>query len=171
MTDTTIPIDYRMVLTEEVARRCARAAGRYLAFQRQTLVLATLYLFFLTVIGIGISMLNDTPIGIPFFVIGGVALAVGFPTLQFASAVRSVRRQLVVGEEWATGFGTDAMRVETPRSKAETVYSVFDRMILRDGVVLLRRTAPRMIVPIPVELMPLEAQERVAAGLSQMGRR
>ena len=62
MTNSTIPIDYRMVVTEEVARRCSRAAGRYVASRRQSLILAGLYLFFLTVIGIGASTLNETPV-------------------------------------------------------------------------------------------------------------
>ncbi|MCI0155189.1 hypothetical protein KNO15_00545 [Leifsonia shinshuensis] len=166
MTDTTVPLEYRIVVTEEVARRCARAAGRYLAFRRQTLVLAGLYVFFLTLIGIGASMLDDAPVLIPVFVVVGVVLAVGFPVLQFVSTARSVRRQLAVGEEWATGFGAASLRVETPRSAAETHYSMFDRLIVQNDVVLLRRRAPRVVAAIPVELMPPEAQHRVAAGLS-----
>lgn len=46
-------------------------------------------------------------------------------------------------------------------------FNIVYLMILRDQVVLLRRTVPRMIASIPVELMPPEAQQRVAAHLSR----
>lgn len=162
----TVPMDYRVVITEEIARRCARAAGRYMAFRRNMLIVSALYVFLMTVIGIAASMLTDTPGVIPVFVVFGVVFAVAFPTLQFATTARSVRRQCPIGEEWTTGFGTGSMRLETLRSTSEIAYSAFEGMIVRDGVVLLRRTIPRGIASIPVELMPTEAQQRFATHLS-----
>ncbi|WP_157780399.1 hypothetical protein [Leifsonia xyli] len=103
MTDALIPIEHRMVITDEVARRCARAAGRYIAFQPRILVPASLALVALILVGGADAILREDVGMMPLFLLAGIGVAAGLPAGLFAVAVRSIRRQIQVGDEWGTG--------------------------------------------------------------------
>lgn len=167
MTDTAVPIQYRLTITAEVEARCSRVVGRYVALRPMRIVSASLRLAAFTVLGFGYSTDTGEPFMILVFVLVGVVFAVGWPALFFASTTRRVRQQFPVGEEWATGYSASTMRVESARSRSETAYSAFDRMIVRDRVVLLRRQKSRIVSVIPAELMPADTQRLVAARLAK----
>lgn len=165
MTDTAVPTQHRLMITAEVGARCARATALYVALRPLSLARAVVYVLAFVALGAGFSTDTGEPVAIVWFVLVGVVFAVGSTALLCASAARRVRRQFTVGEEWATGFGAHAMRVETARGKGETYYSAFDRMIVRGGVVLLRRSGSRVYSIFPAELVPTEAQQLLASHL------
>lgn len=167
MTDILIPIEHRLVITEEVARRCARAAGRSIVFRPGILVPSSLVLVALILVGCADAVLRESVVLLPLFLLAGIGVAAAFPALLYAVATRSVRRQCHVGAEWGTGFGPDSMRVDTPLTKGTLAYSNFDRLIPGNDAVLLRYKTSRMVVALPAALMPVEAQNRIALHLSR----
>lgn len=168
MTDTAIPIQHRLVTTAEVAARYSRAVGRYALFRPRRVVLAVMIESGFVIAGFGAFVNTGVLVTILGFALVGAALAVGHNAFFYALVTWSVRRQLPIGEEWATGFGAEKMREETAGRRSQTAYSVFKRMTVRDGFVVLQRKTSRWPSILPVELVPTDAQQLLAARAPQM---
>ncbi|GAB3808371.1 hypothetical protein GCM10028798_34110 [Humibacter antri] len=167
MTDTAVPIQHRLLITVEVAVRYSRAVSRYALFRPRRVVLAVMIEAGFVFAGMGASANTGTPVTLLCYVLAGAVLVVGYNASLYAFVAWSVRNQLPIGEEWGTGFGAEKMREEIARRTSQTVYSVFTRMTVRDGVVILQRRTSRSPIVLPVELVPADAQQLLAARLSK----
>jgi len=167
MTDTAVPIQHRLLITTEVAVRYSRAVGCYVLFRPLRVVMVVMLEAGFVFAGMGAAANMGTPVTFLGYVLAGAVLLAGSNAFLYAFAVRSVRNQLPIGEEWATGFGAEKMLEETAGRRSQTAYSVFTRMTVRDGAVFLHRRTSRSPYVLPVELVPADAQQLLTARLSQ----
>ena len=163
MTDAGVPIQHRLLITTEVAVRYSRAVGRYVLFRPLRVAMAVMLEAGFVFAGMGAAANTGTPVTFLGYVLAGAVLIAGSNGCLYAFAVRSIRNQLPIGEEWATCFGAEKMREETAGRRSQTAYSVFRRMTVRDGLVILHRKTSRWPCFLPVELVPADAQQLLAA--------
>jgi hypothetical protein len=163
----TVPIQYRVTMDAAMAKRCARAYGRYVISRPAVLVIVVAC----AVIFAGGAAVNwlssgDRVIAVVFTVFF-LFWAVGYPLLALRGARRRLQRQLVLGAQYGTGYSPDALRVESPLTRGETSYAAYRALIVRDGAVFLRLRNRNAYSILPAELMPPAAQQLVRAGLAQ----